>query len=209
MSTLRIDHVIYAVHDLEQAAATIAEDHGLASVPGGKHPAWGTENRIIPLGDEYLELVMISDPAVAAGSGFGRAVASALESGGGLVGWVVVTDDLDDVARRLGLPVEEGSRTRPDGTTLSWRLAGVSDALKTGALPFFIEWACPPDLHPGRASARHRVRPGQIAWLEVRGDEETFNGWLGDCDLPVRVTEGPPALAAVAISTEGPDIVLR
>jgi hypothetical protein len=209
VSALRIDHVIYAVEDLEPAAATIAEDHGLASVPGGEHPGWGTENRIIPLGGEYLELVTISDPAVAGRSGFGNAVAAALESGGGLVGWVVATDDLDDVVRRLGLPVEQGSRTRPDGTTLSWRLAGVSEALKTGALPFFIEWSCPPDLHPGRAFAEHRGRPGRIAWLEVRGDEESLSGWLGDCDLPVRVTEGPPALAAVAISTEGPDIVLR
>lgn len=209
MTALRIDHVVYAVQDLEHAAATIAENHGLASVPGGNHPAWGTENRIIPLGDEYLELVAIRDATVAVASGFGRAVAATLEGGGGLVGWAVATDDPHDVARRLDLVVERGSRTRADGSTLSWRLVGVSEALKTGALPFFIEWNCPPDLHPGRASAAHRVQPDKIAWLELRGDEETINGWLGDCDLPVRVTGGSPALAAVAIGTEGPDIVLR
>jgi hypothetical protein len=209
MTALRIDHVVYAVQDLEHAAAAIAENHGLASVPGGNHPAWGTENRVIPLGDEYLELVTVRDPTAAAASGFGRAVAAVLKAGGGLVGWAVATADLDDVARRLDLVVERGSRTCPDGPTLSWRLAGVSEALKTGALPFFIEWNCPPDLHPGRASAAHRLRPDKIAWLEVRGDEETVNGWLGDSDLPVRVTGGSPALVAVAVGTEGPDIVLR
>jgi len=48
---LQIDHVVYAVGDLDAAATRVREEFGLASVPGGVHPQWGTGNRIIPLGD--------------------------------------------------------------------------------------------------------------------------------------------------------------
>ncbi len=45
-----IDHVVLAVSDLDEAAERLRRDHGLASVPGGVHPGWGTGNRIVPLG---------------------------------------------------------------------------------------------------------------------------------------------------------------
>jgi hypothetical protein len=35
--------------------------YGLASIEGGRHPGWGTANRIIPLGDAYIELVTVVD----------------------------------------------------------------------------------------------------------------------------------------------------
>lgn len=105
--------------------------------------------------------------------------------------------------------VTGGSRTRPDGVTLSWLLAGVGRALATGALPFFIQWQGPPELHPGSAAAAHRLTPTGIAWLEVSGDERSLRTWLGDHDLPLRVTDGPQALSAVAISTAEGEVVFR
>src|SRR5437764_15398189 len=63
---LRIDHVVWGVEDLDRAAAGVRERHGLASVPGGRHPGWGTANRIIPLGPSYLELLAVADAAEAA-----------------------------------------------------------------------------------------------------------------------------------------------
>jgi Glyoxalase-like domain len=53
---LHIDHIVWGVDDLDRAAAQVQERYGLASVPGGRHPGWGTANRIIPLGPSYLEL---------------------------------------------------------------------------------------------------------------------------------------------------------
>lgn len=49
-SNPRIDHVIYAVGDLEADAARFRDELGLESVVGGRHPGWGTANRIVPLG---------------------------------------------------------------------------------------------------------------------------------------------------------------
>ena len=209
MAGLRIDHVIYAVRDLEAAAARVTAELGIGSVEGGRHPGWGTENRIVPLGREYAELVAVVDPAEAAASEFGRPVLEALASREGLVGWAVATDDIEETARRLGLDVDRGSRTRPDGVTLSWQLAGVGRALATGILPFFIQWGGPPELHPGSAAARHRTAPRGIAWVEVSGDEPSLRSWLGHHDLPVRVSDGPDGLSAVTIETAAGPVVFR
>jgi hypothetical protein len=40
---------------------------------------------------------------------------------------------------------------------------------------------------------------GGIDWVEVAGDRERLERWLGGASLPVRVVDGPPALRAVSI----------
>jgi hypothetical protein len=209
MSNLWIDHVIYAVEDLEAAGASLFEREGIASVPGGRHQGWGTANRIVPLGDSYLELIAVVDADEAEGSEFGRAVLSGVTEDRPLVGWVVATDDIDAVAKRLDLEVESKSRERADGSTLSWKLAGMSRAMGTGAYPFFVEWEGPPEGRPGAADAEHDAEPRGIAWVEVTGEEDDLREWLGDADLPVRVTEGEPAIVGAAIETDGGEIVFR
>ena len=207
--SLRIDHVIYAVEDLDAAGARFRADFGLGSIAGGRHPHWGTANRIVPLGRDYVELVTVVDPAVAAVSDFGRPVMDAIAKGRPLVGWAAQTDDLQAIANRLGLEVERGSRTRPDGSVLAWQLAGVAPGLAGGALPFFIEWDVPPELHPGAADADHDVSPVGIVSIELAGDDHSLHEWLGESQLPLRIIEGAPSLSAVAIGTAAGDLLLR
>lgn len=208
MSDLRIDHVVYAVGDLEIAAARFHDEFGLGSIEGGRHPGWGTANRIVPLGSQYVELVAVADRTEAAASEFGRAVIGAVAGARPLLGWAVATDDLPGVASRLDLEVTNGSRTRPDGVALRWQLAGVGHALSTGALPFFIRWDGPSELHPGTAVAEHDVRPRGITRIEIAAEETAVGDWLGQSDLPLRITGGPPALSAIAISTATGEVVL-
>jgi hypothetical protein len=211
MSSLWLDHVIYAVDDLDAAGSSLFDREGLASVPGGRHEGWGTANRIVPLGDTYLELIAVVDVDEAESSEFGRGVRRALTEEQPLVGWVVATDDIGAVAKRLDLDVEEKSRETADGSTLRWRVAGIEGAMKTGALPFFVQWDVPDGERPGAAEVRHEADIQGIAWVEVCTDDRDAVGeWLGDDhDLPVRITEGDPALAAVAIATGGGEILLR
>ena len=68
---MELDHVLIAATDLEEAAREF-ERHGLSSVEGGRHRDWGTANRIVPLGNCYIELIAVVDEAVAAESAFGR-----------------------------------------------------------------------------------------------------------------------------------------
>jgi hypothetical protein len=206
---VRVDHVIYVVPDLDSGAAEFLDRFGLGSVAGGRHPGWGTGNRIVPLGESYVELVAVVDRTEAADSEFGRGVLETSARGERLAGWAVATGDLDTVARRLGHEITAGSRVRPDGSTLSWRLAAVEAALRDPWLPFFIEWQVAAGLHPGEAQADHRVRPAGIASIEVAADKGALLRWLGDGDLPLRVTGGPPRLAAVTIATADGDITLR
>ena len=137
MPLISLDHVILAVNDLESSAARFRQRFGLASLPGGRHPAWGTANRIVPLGQTYLELMGIGDDAAAQRSPLGRRVSATSAGGDAWLSWVLRVDDVVPEAQRLGLAVAEGSRERPDGTVLSWRIAGLEVA---GDRRLVAEW---------------------------------------------------------------------
>jgi hypothetical protein len=205
---LRIDHPVRAVADLERAAERWRRDLGLDSAPGGRHAGWGTANRIVPLGDAYVELIAVADPEAASASAFGSAVAEAAGQGERWLTFAAAADDLDAVAARLGLEVTEGSRERPDGTTLRWRSAGLEDPRREPWMPFFIAWEVPPDLHPGRARGGQGIRAGGIAWIEVGGDAGRLDEWLGGTELPVRVVDGPAGIRAVAVVAAGGELVI-
>lgn len=206
---MRIDHVVYGVRELEAAASRMKADFGLESIPGGRHPGWGTGNRIVPLGSSYIELLAAVDEAEAERSELGRSLLAAVADGDRFLGWCVSTDDLDAVAARLDLPVVAGTRELPDGTVLRWRSTGLDRALAEPSLPFFITWDIPEELHPGRAKADHVGSPQGIAWLEVGGDALRLNEWLEGFELPVRVVGGPPGVLAVGIAAEPDEIVVR
>ena len=185
---MRIDHVIYATRDLEAAAERVAAQLGRQAVGGGRHDGLGTENRIIPLGDGYIEVLAVADPGEAAGSDLGRAVQSRIEqTGDGLMGWAVEVDDAVATAERLGVSHSTISRQG-----LSASLAGLAESMREPWLPFFI-------------SRDHGIAdPGDaegdgIAWIEVAGDPGRLRDWLGGAALPVRVVHGPPGVRAVGV----------
>jgi hypothetical protein len=194
----RLDHLIVAVADLGVAAARLREASGLATLEGGVHPAWGTRNAIVPLGGAYVELVTVVDPARARESAFGRAVAAG-ESEGELVGWAVEPPDLDAATARAGVDQVRGARARPDGSMLSWSMAGAEEALPRG-LPFFLRWDAP-ETNPARAQADHAagVAPVGVAWLRWPADPTELRAWLGPDELDVPVRVGVPPRAAIAL----------
>jgi hypothetical protein len=176
---------VIAVADLAEAGDDLEARYGLISVEGGRHP-WGTANRIVPLGDSYLELVAVVDHVAAAENPFGSLVAAAtgpLE----LVGWAVRTDDLERAAGRLGLSIAVGSRGN-----LRWRTAGLETAAAEPSLPFFIEWE--PGLpHPGRGGT------AQLVELRLEGDADRLGSWLGPHELPITIRPGVPRVAGVVL----------
>jgi len=206
---LRLDHAVYAVRDLDEAAVRFREGFGLDSTEGGRHERWGTANRIVPLGDQYVELVAAVDETVAARTGFGRGVLERASDGGGWFTIAAVAEDLDAVAARLGLEIGSGSRTRPDGETLRWRSAGLDDPRREPWMPFFLAWDVPDELYPGRARAGHGIRAEGIAWVETAGDAERLRDWLGGEELPIRVIEGEPGLRRVGVATSDREIVIE
>ena len=186
---MRIDHVIYATADLDEAAARVESELGLSVVPGGRHEGHGTHNRIVPLGGGYLELMAVADPNEAADSPMGSAVQARLtEQGDGLFAWVIALDGVEKFAGRLGLTVITVAR---EG--LSARVAGLAEALRNPVLPFFLE------RDEGVADPGEGADAGGITWLEVAGDREALESRLGETELPVRVVDGPVGVIAMGI----------
>jgi len=191
--------VFVAVTDLAAPAQEIEARHGLSSMQGGRHAGWGTANRIVPLGETYLELIAVVDPAEAADSAFGSWVAAGATPAGRPLGWAVRTDDLDEVAGRLGLAVEAKSRKDASGQTLRWRMAGIEEAAAEPSLPIYVEWGEGMPF-PGRAPVTHPAGGVEIASLELEGDRKRLADWLGSDRLSITVREGAPAVAGVILS---------
>jgi hypothetical protein len=185
---VRIDHVLYGTRDLDSAATMVRRELGLEAVRGGRHEGHGTHNRIVPLGNGYLELIAVADANEAAGSPIGSALTGFLDDHEeGLFAWAVAVNDVRAVADRLGTPLTAVAR---EGLTA--RLTGVAEALAGSALPFFIE--------------RDRgVRdPGAgggagITWLELSADATELGRRLDGGELPLRLVDGPPGVRAVGI----------
>jgi hypothetical protein len=184
---MRLDHVIYGTADLDVAQHRIEAELGLEVLPGGHHVGQGSHNRIVPLGDGYLELMAIDDPAEAATNPFGQVLLEVLPVER-LVGWAVLADDIHAVAQRNGTPILTVRRD-----TLGAHVTGVQEALREPTLPFFIG-ANERGGRPGEARDA-----GGLTWIEVAGDEARLREWLGGADLPVRVVAGDPAVRAIGI----------
>lgn len=205
---LRIDHAVLAVRDLEAASERLLEEHGLASLAGGRHP-WGTGNRIVPLGAQYVELLAVVDRPVGERTELGRLILEATTDGDRWWAIGVADDDLEGTAARLALPIESGSRALEGGGELRWRMAGITDPRRAAHLPFLVEWDLEPGSHPGEAPIEHASGATGIAWVEVTGDADALSDWLGDADLPYRVSPGEPGVVAVAFTTGNGELVIR
>jgi hypothetical protein len=204
---MHIDHVLIAVANLEAAAQEMEARYGLASLEGGRHPGWGTANRIVPLGESYLELISVVDKEEAEGSAVGSWIGSVMSDGLRPIAWVVRTENIDDVARRLDLPVRDGSRLAPDGRRLEWRTAGILEARAEPGLPFFIQWS-PGTPFPGQVPVRHPGDSAQIARLVIHGDAGRLAEWVGTERLPIDVTPGDPGVAGIVLHRAGSNLVI-
>lgn len=139
----RIDHVIAAAGDFPALEAAFSR-LGFHITGGGTHPHLGTRNRIIVLGEGYLELLGIADAERAS-----PAITQRLANGGsGWVGFALQSDDIAAEAAALrarGVDVRgphPGRLVSPSGIARSWRvLTHGSDDLWASAepMPFLIQ----------------------------------------------------------------------
>lgn len=195
------DHLVVCVDDLGDADEEFRGRFGLGSVPGGSHPGHGTANRIVPLGDSYIELVAVVDASEANGSAFGRWVATSADASLEVDALCLRTDDIEAVADRLGIHPTAMSRRRPDGTALSWRTAGVEQTISEG-VPFFIEWDVPNEELPGMTSIAHPVGDTHLKSVTLHGHKEQLENWVAAASK-VEVVTGRPAITAIVATPSG------
>ena len=200
---LGIDHLVLAVPDPDVAALGLEQALGLAATGSGRHPRLGTRNRLIFLGDSYLELIGLEEPARAAGHPLGAAVCAALEAGvPGLVSLALAAPDLRGTVgrlRRAGSPIGEpvaGERARPDGRVVRW-LAAFPPRLGPAEPPFLIEHelAGPEWGDDARASRAAQVHPfggrARLVGLELAVPDPAALAAAWDLAVGVAFVPGP------------------
>jgi hypothetical protein len=152
---LALDHIAISAETLEAGAAWVEMAFGVPLAGGGTHPHMGTHNRLLSLGDLYLEVIAI-DPA-APKPGYPRWFdLDHFRGPPRLTNWICRTDDLDAA---LGTaPRDTGTATDLSRGDYRWRFA----IPPTGKLPFddcfpaLIQWQG--DLHPAKSLRDHGIR---------------------------------------------------
>ena len=145
---LALDHLAILAPTLVEGVAYVEAALGLPMAGGGQHPEMGTHNRLLRLGEFYLEVIAV-DPAAPApahrrwfGLDDAAFVRAEWDAGRRLRAWAARTDDLTGMlAARptLGraLSASRGART--------WRIAVPEDgSLPEGGLaPTLLQWDPP------------------------------------------------------------------
>ncbi|MFC4559920.1 VOC family protein [Virgibacillus kekensis] len=146
---LAIDHIVIVAHNPEQAAQKFEDEHSVKVIQGGKHDYWGTYNYLAYFdNNSYIEWIGLFDRKIAAKSDnpLIQEVVEALDHNQeGIVQYALRTENMDGLVEhfsKAGIsftgPIP-GSRNRPDGSTLEWRML-FPQSTKEEELPFLIEW---------------------------------------------------------------------
>jgi hypothetical protein len=155
---LALDHIAISAETLEAGAEWVEMALGVPLAGGGKHPHMGTHNRLLSLGDLYLEVIAIDPEAPKPG----HARWFDLDNFQGpprLTNWICRTDDLDAA---LSSAPDTGIATDLSRGDYRWRFA----IPPTGNLPFndtfpaLIQWQG--DLHPAKSLRDHGIRLTQL-----------------------------------------------
>lgn len=151
---LALDHIVVSVKDAEKTSEEKSGSLSIKAIKGGNHEEWGTFNYLAHFAnDSYLEWLSINDKT------------KAQESDNPLIQHLLYiqekveepfpfqfalrTDDLDGYIEHFKakqIPFKgpiHGERTKPDGTTLKWRMLFPEYNIETEMLPFLIQWDTP------------------------------------------------------------------
>jgi catechol 2,3-dioxygenase-like lactoylglutathione lyase family enzyme len=135
-----IDHIIIGVHDLKKAAAQFSQKLGLLASGGGIHPSGGTANRIIVIGESYLELIAVRAPGEAQQSMLDR-----LAKGEGYLNVALASDDIEAegaAMRERGVSIfgpTPGELRSAEGRSRGWSRINVEQAVLAQHYPFIIQ----------------------------------------------------------------------
>jgi hypothetical protein len=196
-----LDHILLGCNDLDRGIDFVYRQIGVRAAFGGVHPGNGTQNALLSLGtSRYLEIIA-PDPKQPA-SADARDLRS-LDDDPVLVGWSAHHANLDAFAARLknqGFAIEgpmPGSRKRPDGRLLTWKVLRLKDD-PTQLLPFFIEWSSN-SIHPSVDSPQgcHLVRFEAFA---PDADARLVSGKIEALGLDLPLADGKHSLLVATIA---------
>ena len=181
----KLDHLMYAVPDLDAGMREIFELTGVAPVLGGSHPGVGTRNALLSFGgDQYLEIIA-PDPQQELTGTTGEILANNPNSG--IRAWAVAADDLlvireaAEAVNVVSREVIDMARTTPEGVGLAWQLLFLDEA----RWPFFIDWQ--ESSHPSVNAPRGC---SLVEFLITTPDPEVYRQLMQQLGIEVAVEGG-------------------
>lgn len=203
--TLRFDHIAVSATTLAEGAASVEAALGLPLSAGGKHAHMATHNRLLGLGDLYLE-VIAPDPDAPAPPHPRWFDLDAFTGPPRLTNWVAACTDLD--AEIALSPAGTGIATQLQRGDFRWQMAIPANGKLPfgGAFPALIHWQG--TLHPARALPESHAR---LTRLEIAHPEAATLSALLANRLPdprIVFTSGAvPAMQATFATPHGPRLL--
>lgn len=204
---LRLDRVSLGAKDVPATAQWLETVAGLHT-----RESWmfrtGLINRIAYSGAAAIEIMGVGFPGAEMVSPFVGQVYGRTIAGDRWITWTVQTDDIQSTAKRLDLEVMDGWAMSSAGLPVTWQMAGITEAFFSEPyLPYFVSYTNGDDAWRERAL---EAEPSfDVTRIAISGDANRLKQWLGDADLPVEVTAGPPEIRSVVINADGTEIDLR
>jgi hypothetical protein len=140
--TVVMDHLVWAVPDLDLYVKEFETTTGIKAIIGGSHPDHGTRNALISMGEgEYFEL-LARDNSLPAGK-LAKFCTDLTQPN--LVTWVVRTNNIPAIAQKaesLGYQatINQMSRVKPNGERLQRQLLWLSGHEYGTYIPLVIDW---------------------------------------------------------------------
>jgi hypothetical protein len=196
---LRLDHLAIACTALAEGVAAVEDALGVALAPGGQHAHMATHNRLLNLGDLYLE-VIAPDPGQPAPAWPRWFDLDRFTGPPRLTNWVAACDDL---AAELALsPAGTGSPIALQRGDFRWQM-GVPDDGRLpfdGVFPALIQWH-------GRAHPAARLPDAGIRLTVMditHPDADALNAALDGRIRDARIRIGPAAQIAMQATFSTP-----
>lgn len=201
---LALDHIAISAETLDAGAAWVEMALGVPLAGGGKHPLMGTHNRLLSLGDLYLEVIATDPDAPKPGHPRWFDL-DHFRGAPRLTNWICRTPDLD--AALAAAPPGTGTATDLARGDYRWRFAVPA----SGKLPFddrfpaLIQWQG--DLHPAKSLRDHGIR---LTGLQITHPQAPAlrDALKGLTDPRVTVQLGPyHSLRATFDTPQGPRVL--
>lgn len=193
---LRFDHIAISALTLEEGVAAVETALGVTLAGGGQHPLMATHNRLLGLGDLYLE-VIAADPAAPRPAWPRWFDLDNFTGPPRLTNWILACDDIE--AALAAAPAGAGQPVALARGDYRWQMAVPAD----GKLPFddaypaLIEWHGA--LHPTQALPESEIR---LTLLEVAHPQAlALHAALPFTDPRVQILQGPEKALRASFAT--------
>lgn len=202
--SLLLDHLAVAAGTLGEGVAWVEQALGVTMAGGGVHGQMGTHNRLVSLGDLYLEVIAV-DPAAPAPAWPRWFDLDRFRGPPRLANWVARCDDLAEA-----LAVSPAGAGRPMALARGayrWQMAVPADGRLPydGGFPALIQWEG--EAHPAAAlpDAGVRLERLEIRHPQAAALQAALAGRLADSR--VRISAGPVGLRARFATPQGPRVL--